>query len=219
MKPAITIIFTVVAVIAAGYFGVPFLIDKHTSETRKEVQDLKQRLQKMEDEAKVAPLKTDADARQIIKTVNATSLKLNTMENSFKKDISSTEESIKKQKTATEEALKKQNEIFEKSHKETRSEVHLINFHSAVSNIREHVLKARIEIIAKNIGNAKTELDVIDELFSGVIASAPEESKKTIIDLQVSLKRAKSEIDADLPSAINRINAMWHEISRILRQA
>jgi hypothetical protein len=63
------------------------------------------------------------------------------------------------------------------------------------------VLKARIEIIAKNIANAKTELDLIDELFSGIIASAPEESKKTIIDLQVSLKRAKSEIDTDLPSA------------------
>jgi len=121
------------------------------------------------------------------------------MENSFKKDISSAEESIKKQEIATEEALKKQNEIFEKNHKEIRSEIHLINFYSAVTNIREHVLKARIEIIAKNIGNAKTKLDLIDDLFSGIIASVPQESKKTIIDLQVSLKRANTEIDNDLP--------------------
>ena len=219
MKPAIIIVIAVIAFIAAGYFGVPFLIDKHTSQIREEVQDVKQRLQKMEDEAKVAPLQTDADARQIIKAVNAISLKLNTMEDSFRKDVSMADESIKKQKTATEEALKKQNEIFEKSYKETRSDVNLINFYSAVSNIREHVLKARIEIISKNIGNAKTELDLIDDLFSGIIASAPEDRKKTIIDLQVSLKRAKSEIDADLPSAVNRINIMWHEISRILRQA
>jgi hypothetical protein len=32
MKPAIIILLTVVAVIVAGYFGGPLLIDKHTSD-------------------------------------------------------------------------------------------------------------------------------------------------------------------------------------------
>jgi TolA-binding protein len=218
MKTAIIIIIAALVILGAGYVGVPFLIDRHTLQLKNEVQDLKQRLQKMEDEAKAAPLQPDADGRQIIKTVNAVSLKLNTMENSFKKDISSAEESIKKQQASTEDALKKQAEIIEKNQKETQSRMQLVKFDSAVADIREHILKARIEIIARNIGNAKTELDFIDDLFSAAIAFLPEENKKTMSELQTSVKKAKSEIDADLPSAVNRINILWHEMSRLLRK-
>jgi hypothetical protein len=218
MKTAVIFILASLVLIAAGYFGVSFLIDKHTVEIRKEVQDLKQGLRKMEDEAKAAPLQPDADARQIIKTVNAVSLKLNALENSFRKDISSAEESIKKGNALTEDALKKQAELIKKNQKETQSGIQLIKFDSAAADIREHILKARIEIIAKNIGNAKTELDLIDELFSAVIAFSPEENKKIMSDLQTSVKKAKSEIDADVPSAVNRINILWHEMSRLLRK-
>jgi hypothetical protein len=216
MKSAIIFMFVSVALIVAGYFGIPFLIDKHTSEIKKEVQDLKQRLQKMEDEAKEAPLQPDADSRQIIKAVNAISLKSNAMENSFKKDISSAEESIKKQKVLTEDALKKQAEIIEKNQKEMHSSMQLIKFNSAVADIREHILKARIEIIAGNLGNAKTELEMIDGLLSAAIAYSPEESKRTMSEMRTALKKAKSEIDADLSSAISRINISWHEISGLL---
>ncbi len=218
MKTAIIVIIAALIILGAGYVGVPFLIDRHTLHLKNEVQDLRQRLVKMEDEAKAAPLQPDADARQIIKTVNAVSLKLNTMDNSFKKELSSTEDSIKKQKALTEDALKKQAEIIERNQKETQSRMQRVKFDSAAADIREHILKTRIEIIARNFGNAKTELELIDELFSAAIAFSPEESKKMMSELQTAVKKAKSEMDADLPSAVSRINILWHEISGLLRK-
>jgi hypothetical protein len=36
-------------------------------------------------------------------------------------------------------------------------------------------------------------------------------------ELKSSLKKAKTEIDTDLPAFINRMNAVWHETGRLLR--
>lgn len=219
MKTTIAIIIALVIALGAGYFGVPMLMETHTSALRSEVQDLKLKVQKMEDEAKGAPLPHDAGAGQIIKTVNAVSAKLNSMEESFRKDMSSADGLIKKQKTETEEALRKQTEAIEKNLREAQAKAQSVKFKSAIADIREHILKARLETVAKNIGNARAEVDVIDDLLSEVIAFATEENKKTLSDLQTSVKKIKSDIDTDLPSAVNRLNSLWHEMSRLLRKA
>ena len=53
----VLILFVVIAAIAAGgYFGLPVMIDSRTAALKSEVGELKQRLQKMEDNAKTAPL-------------------------------------------------------------------------------------------------------------------------------------------------------------------
>jgi hypothetical protein len=240
MKTKVWIIFSIiliVAIIGAGYFYLPILIEKKTDEIKADVQDLNQRLHKMEEESKVAPLQLDADARKIIKTMNAISLRLNSFEDSFKKGLSATDETIKKQgkvneealkkqaealekqKTATEEALKKQAEATDKLNKEIEAKIQKIMFDATMATIRGHLLKTRVEIAAKNVGTAKTELDLIDELFSKAAVTASDENKKAIKELQVSLKKAKADIDIDLPSAINRIDLLWHEMSKRLRKA
>jgi hypothetical protein len=219
MKTAVIIIISAAVILGAGYFGSPILMESYTSELRSEVRDLKQKVQKMEEEARVAPLQPDADATQIIKTVNAISAKMNAVEESFSKDISSTEESVKKQKAEMEEVLKKQKETIEKNREEVQSMTQSTMFYSALADIRAHILKARLETIAKNVGNARVELDFIDELLSATIDIAAEEDRRTINELQTSVKKTKSEMDTDLPSAVNRLNNLWHETSRLLRKA
>jgi DNA repair exonuclease SbcCD ATPase subunit len=198
-------------------FGLPVLMDKHQAGLKQDIEDLKQRLQKIEDEAKVAPLTADADAGKIIKTVNALALQVDAQENARRQELSSLNEKIQTQKAATDESIKKQAEVIEKNHAEMQSQLQLSRFNAAVEDIRQHILKARMEVIAKNLGTARTEIDYIDELFANVSASDKNGQKQSIDELRASLKKAKTEIDTDLPSFMSRMNSVWHETGKLLR--
>jgi hypothetical protein len=178
---------------------------------------LKQRVQKMEEESKVAPIPPDADTQKIIKTVNALAFRTGNLENSFKKELNEQNELIKNQKITTDEELKKQKDTIDKNHGDLQAQLKTIRLNDALEDIKAHILKARMEIVAKNIGNAKTELEYIDELFTKTLLLASDEQKKIINELQASLKKAKMEIDNDLPSAINRVNSLWHETGKLFR--
>jgi len=219
MKTVLVILLLIAFIIAVGYFGLPLLIEKKTAGLRSEMQDVKLRLQKIEKFTEVAPLPPDADFPKIFKTVNALYAKVISLEDSFKKDMPLTNESIKKQKSDTEEALKKQSEAIDKMNKEVQAKIQRITFDATMANIRGHILKARVELVAKNVGNARAELDLIDELFSKAAATASVENKKVIEELRTVLKRARAEIDFDLPVALSRIDLLWHEMGKLLRKA
>lgn len=218
MKTILIVILLIAIVLGAGYFGLPLLIEKETAGLKSDVQDLKQKLQKIEEESKVAPLQHDADVQKVIKTVNAMYSKVVTLEDSFKKSTSVIDETIKKQKTATEEAFKKQAEIIDRVSKEAEAKIQKSMFSALMASIRGHILKVKVDLVAKNIGSAKNEFSLIDEEFEKVKATASDENKKAIEELQVSLKKAKADIDTDLPAAINRIDLLWHEMSKLIRK-
>ena len=220
MKTAlIGFIIALIVVAGAGYFGLPVLIDRETSGLKQELQDVKQRLQKIEEESKVVPLQTDADAEKIIRTVNALSLKVNALDGSFKKDISALGDTIKNLGTENTEGLKKQAETVEKMQKETQGQIRRIKFNVAITNIREHVLRVKLDLESKNSGTARNELNLVEGEIEQVKASAPDEMKKTLAEMQATLKKAKSEIDTDLPASINRIDLIWHEMNKLIRDA
>lgn len=219
MKTILIVLLLVAIVLGAGYFGLPLLIEKETAGLKSDVQDLKQKLQKIEEESKIAPLQYDADVQKVIKTVNAMYSKVVTLEDSFKKSISAIDATIKKQKTTYEEALKKQAETIEKINKEAEAKIQKSMFNALMASIRGHVLKVKVDLVAKNIGNAKNEFGLIDEAFEKAKTSASDENKKAIEELQGTLKKAKADIDTDLPAAINRIDLLWHEMSKMLRKA
>jgi hypothetical protein len=218
MKTVLIILVLILVLAGAGYVGLPILIKQETSGLLTDINDVKQRLQKMEKESKAAPLPPDADVQKVIKTVNAMYSEMASLDDSLKKSTSAIYETIKKQSTVTQEALKKQADAIDKIDKETRSKIQEIMFDATMANIRGHILKARVELIAKNIGTAKAELDLINELFSRASAVASDENKKSIRELQTSLQKAKAEMDIDLPSALNKIDLVWHEMSRLLRK-
>lgn len=219
MKTVLVIILLIAVFVGVGYLGLPVLIEKETAGLKSDVQDLKQKLQKIEEESKVAPLQHDADVQKVIKTVNAMYSKVVTLEDSFKKSTSVIDATIKKQETTTKEALKKTAETIEKISKEAEAKIQKSMFNALMASIRGHILKVKVDLVAKNIGSAKNEFSLIDEEFEKVKATASDENKKAIEELQVSLKKAKADIDTDLPAAINRIDLLWHEMSKLLRKA
>ena len=218
MKTAlIGFILALLVVAVAGYFGLPVLIDRETSGLKQELQDVNQRLLKIEEESKVAPLKTDADTGKIIRTVNALSLKVDALDGSVKKDISAVGDTIKNLGTENTEGLKKQAETVDKMQKEIQAQIQRIKFSAAMTNISEHVLRVKLDLESKNIGTARNELNLIEGEIEKVKASVPDEMKKTLGELQATLKKAKSEIDTDLPSSINRIDLIWHEMNKLIQ--
>lgn len=214
------IIVVLVIFLAAGYFGLmSILVEKEAGKLRSEIQDLRQRLQKIEEESKAAPLQPDADYQKIIKTVNAVYHKLNALENAFKKEVSVTSEAIKNQGKASEDALKKQSETIDKLNKETQAKLQKIMFDAKMANIRGHVAKARTDLLSRNIATAKTELELIDGVFEALKTSVSDENRRSIEELQATLRKTQSEIDTNLPAAINRIDLLWHEMGKLLRKA
>jgi len=218
MKTVLIIILLILVLAGAGYLGLPILIKKETSGLMADIHDVKQRLQKIEEESKAAPLQPDADVQKVIKTVNAIYLKTVSLEDSLKKSTSAIDETIKKQSTMTEEALRKQAETIDKIDKETQAKIQGIMFDATMARIRGHILKARVEIAAKNVGTARSELDLVNDLLNEAKSTASNKNKEVIEELQVSLKKARAEIDTDLPAALNKIDLLWHEMGRLLRK-
>lgn len=203
MKTVLVVIILIAVFAVGGYFGLPILIQKESLGLKAEVNDLNQRLVKIEEyikkeeEArKAGQLSSDADIQRIIKTVNVILSKVG----------------------ALEESLKTHAESINKSSQENRVRIQRMTFDAAMASIRGHLLKVQIELKAKNIGTAKTEIDLINEIFEKTKAAASEEQKKPIEDLQVALKKAKDEMDINLPAAINRIDLLWHEMGKLIRK-
>lgn len=219
MKAILAVIILIAVGVAVGYFGIPFLIEKENAVLKSDITDLKQRLQKIEDESKAAPLEPDARIHNIIRTVNALYSKTESLEKSMKENVSKADKAIEDQKTSLEGTTKKLKEDFDTINKDTKTIVQSIKFDASMANIRGHILKARADIQHKNIGTAKTELDYISEAFEKVKTTASDENKHVIEELQGILKKAKTEIDNDLPAAISRIDLLWHEMGKLLRDA
>ena len=226
MKTVIAVIVLIVFIGAGGYFGLPFLIDKETTELRLEVRDLKEKVQKIEafvqseeDIRKVTQLTPDSDAQRIIKTVNAVSLKLKTLEESTNKGIVAADEAIKKQKVEMDEAIKSQAEALNKFNKDTQKNLQGIQFDASMANIRSHIMKVLVELLTRNVATAKAEMELVSDMFEKLKSMATDENRKTIEDLHGTLKKASGELESDLPSAINRINLLWHEMGKLLRKA
>jgi len=219
MKTILIVIILIVVGTAIGYFGIPILIDKENAALKSDVSDLKQRLQKLEDESKAAPLKSDAGIHNVIRTVNALHARMESLEKSMGETAAKTDRSIEDQKSALDNATKKLTDEISTIDKDTKTLIQKITFDAAMANIRGHILKARADLQYKNIGTAKTELEHIAEAFENVKTTSSDENKKVIEELQVILKKTQSELDNNLPAAVNRIDLLWHEMGKLLRNA
>jgi vacuolar-type H+-ATPase subunit I/STV1 len=225
MKAAVVVIIMIVVFAVGGYFGLPILIQKENRGLKSDVSDIQQRLNnleeyiKKEEEAKkVDHLPKDADVQRIIKTVNTVLAKVTTLEDSYKKELSAVAERLQQQGASTGEALTKQSESMDKTNKETRTNLQRVVFNVAMATLRGNLIKVQMELNSKNVGIAKTEIDLIYEIFEKTKATTSDDQKKAIEQLQGALKKARDEIDSDLPAAINRVDLLWHEMGKLIRQ-
>ncbi|MCC6544668.1 MAG: hypothetical protein IT392_09230 [Nitrospirae bacterium] len=226
MKTVIAVIILIAVIGAGGYFGLPLLIGKEMADLRTEVSTLKEKVQKIEafvqseeEIRKVTQLTPDSDTRKIVKTVNAISMKLNALEESSGKRISDADDAIRKQKAEMDAAMKSQTEALNKFNIETEKNLQRIQFEASMATIRSHILKVQVELQIRNVATAKAEMELLSDMFEKMGNVVPEENRKTIKDLHETLKKARGEIDSDLPAAINRINLLWHEMGKLLRKA
>ena len=226
MKTVIPLIFVILLLLAFGYFGLPILVDKETVQLRSDMQELQQKVQKIEefiqgeeDARKSTKLTPDADLQKVIRTVNAFASRVAVLEDTQKKDVSDIDNKLKEQRETQETALSKQTERIASINQETKSSAQKIEFDAAMANIRVHILKAREDLLYKNIGTAKAEFILISEALEKIKNSASEENRKMIEELQRILKSAKNEVDSDLPAATNKIDLLWHEMGKLLKKS
>ena len=222
MRSVIIGIVVVVGLGAAGYFAVPFLIEQKTVGLRAEVKDLGQRLEKAElfikgeEEArKNVRIESGADAATIIRAVNTLTSRVAQFESSVRKDMSAADAVVKEQKIATAAALKKQAETLEKESGEVRTKLGGALFKTRMVEVRGRLLKVKIDLLAKNIGTADAEVGVLVETLEKMKETVLPEAKKSLDAAQVSLRKARSEMTTDLPSAMKRVDLLWHEIGKI----
>src|SRR3972149_4210078 len=187
VKTVIAVVVLILVIVAGGYLGLPFLIEKEPTELRLEVRDLKEQVQKIEafvqseeEIRKVTQLTPDADAQRIIKTVNAVSLKLKTLEESTNKGIVAADEAIKKQKVEMDEAIKSQAEALNKFNKDTQKNLQGIQFDASMANIRSHILKVLVELQTRNVATAKAEMELVSDMFEKLKSMATDANRKTI---------------------------------------
>ncbi|HCE67648.1 MAG: hypothetical protein A2X82_15805 [Geobacteraceae bacterium GWC2_55_20] len=222
MKTVIIGLVLVVGLGAAGYFAVPFLIEQKTEELRAEVKDLKQRLEsaevfiKGEQEArKNVRIEPGADAATITRAVNALASKVTKLESSVRADLSAADAVVKEQKSDTAAALKKQAEALEKESVAVRTQIREAIFKTRMSEVRGRLLKVKTDLLAKNIGTADAEVGVLVESLEKMKESMLPEAKKSLDAAQASLRKARGEMTTDLPSAMKRVDLLWHEIGKI----
>jgi hypothetical protein len=222
MKTVIVGIVLVVGLGAAGYFSVPFLIEQKTGGLRAEVKDLRQRLEnaevfiKGEEEArKNVRIEPGADAATITRAVNALASKVTKLESSVRTDLSAADAAVKEQKSATAATLKKQAEALEKESGEVRAQLREAIFKTRMAEVRGRLLKVKTDLLAKNVGTADAEIGVLVETLEKVKESVLPEARKSLDAAQASLRKARGEMTTDLPSAMKRVDLLWHEIGKI----
>jgi DNA repair exonuclease SbcCD ATPase subunit len=218
MKTMLMLIVVIAAVATGGYLGLPVMIDSRTAALKTEIEELKQRLHKMEDDAKTAALPADADTGRIIKMVNALSAKTAAVEKTLTRDRAEIDAAAREQRTALDEALKKQADALNRVSGEMEAKLQKSIFSSFMADVRGHVLKVKVELASRNIGTAKNELELISELFERAKVTSGEEQKRIIEELQGMVRKIRTEVDTDLPAAVNRVDTLWHDMSRLLRK-
>jgi hypothetical protein len=225
MKLFIGIVISVFVLGVAGYFTFPFLLEKKTGGLQTEIQALKKRIEKTEayidkEEKAVRESKvnTNANLPQVIKTVNSLSAKVSSLENDLNKGLSKNEDFTKKQNALLEASIKKQQEFLEKGKKDQQENTQKILFEIGIARIKEHLLKFKENILGRNVGLAKDELDALSINIEKLLVLTPAENKKAMGEFQELVKKVKTDIDSDLPAALSRIDLLWHEMDKLFRK-
>lgn len=225
MRTFAAVAVTIAVLVVAGYIGLPILIQKENRGLRSDLRDVQQRLDNIEEQLrkeeeakKAGQLPSDAGAQSIIKAVNTVSAKVSALEESSKKELAAVAEGLKQQKISNEAALKKQSEHLEKTFGEIRSDVRRTGVNIAMATVRGNLIKVQMELKSKNVGTAKTEIDLVNDLLEKTKTATPDDQKKAIEEFQAALKKANDEMNSNLPAAIDRVDLLWHEMGKLIRQ-
>ncbi|MEW5745163.1 MAG: hypothetical protein AB1805_06990 [Nitrospirota bacterium] len=216
MRIAAAVLAVMSAIAAAVWYGIPVVIERETADLRQRLERIEAFIRNEEEARKAAVLPPDADAQKILKAVNALAARTSSLERSVTAQAAAAEETLQKQREARETALKQQAEALESLKKETAGALQRISFEAKLAAVRGHIAKARTDLLSKNVTTARNEMELIDAALERMKTAASGERKKSIEELQATLRKAREEADANLSAALSRIDLLWHETSRML---
>ncbi len=221
----VSLLVTAVLIAIAGigaYFILPGLIRENTSDLNLQMKQANERLQKIEgyiavseQASKEGQLKIGADAQTIVNMMNQQISRIDALSVKTKGDIKRIDDEMTGQKNRIEKGLKQQEETAKKIDDATKSLVQTTQFRGILANIKRQILKVRLEISDKNIGNAKNELNLIDARFDKASALASAQEKTTLKELHQMLRKIRADLDTNLASAANRLDLLWHELEKL----
>lgn len=226
MKTVLTVLVTVLIAAVVGYVFGPILIEQKVASLKGEVTRLGKRLQaseefiKAEEEArKTTSLKPDAKLPYVVNTVNRLATQQRHMENSMQLGFQGIDSRLVGITTTSEGEQKKLSQRIDDLLKKVEFHSRETEIHSFAENLKTRVLKIKLDLVARNIGVAKGEL--------GLLLQALEDGKKVVGDndnrkanlerLQGMVKEIRAEIDSNLVAATDRIDLLWHELSKFAK--
>jgi hypothetical protein len=226
MKTVLAVVIAVLLIGAAGYFFGPTLIMKETAPLKSEIIQLQTRLQSVE-----AFIKTEEEARQktslkpdtrlpdVVKTVNRLAIEQKRIEDSLQLGFKDVDGRLAEVKTTNEGEQKKLSQNIDNLAKKADLQARETEFQSIVENAKARVLKIKLELLARNIGVVKGELDLLSQTFDdGMKIVGDNGNRKTALEkLQGMVKEIRAEIDANLVAATDRTDLLWHELSKLAK--
>jgi|GEM_PF-6100570 len=223
MKTVLTIIITVLGVGILGYILGPMLIQREITPLKSELIQLQGRLKaaedfiKAEEEAKhQTGLKVDTRLPDVVKAVNRLAVGQKSIEDVIQVRFADFDARLAEMKAATEGGLNKLALQAEETTKKTNQRFHDNILHARIEDARIRLVKVKAELLAKNIGTAKGELDLLTQTLDEAKNMAGDDSgkKTSFARLQGMVKEIKAELDTNLVAATDRIDLLWHELAK-----
>jgi hypothetical protein len=226
MKTVLAVIITLIIIGVAGYLFGPKLIMKENAPLRTEIAQLQSRLQavegfiKAEEEARQkTSLKPDTRLPDVVRTVNRLAIEQKQIEDSMQLGFKDVEGRFAEIKAANEDEQKKIaqniNDLSKKADQQAREN----ELQSFMESSKARVLKIKIELVARNVGIAKGELNLLSQaLENGKTVLGDNGNNKTVFErLQAMVKDIRTEMDSNLVAAMDRIDLLWHELEKLSR--
>ncbi len=199
----------------AGYFGAPLLVDRQVAPLRQDLAALDGRLLKLEEFVRQeeaarteSSLPAGADVSRITSAVNGL----------FGR-IAQLEASVQQQKTAADEQVRKSAEAVQKDSADMKQQLKRLSFQTSIATIRGHLLKVRSDLLYKNVGTARTELDLVADALARAKDAVADPEKPAVQELQNLLKKLREDIDGDMAAAITKLDLLWHELGKLMKKA
>lgn len=200
------------AVLAAGYFGIPLILERQTEDVRASVRGMEGRLEALEayiGEEKRAVETTgllpDSDRGKIVASVNSLSLRLKAAEEGLKMAASSMDaEKNGRRQFEAELSMK------------LSSEVSALSLQIGMLDVMARTIRAKSELEERNIGRAKAELETLEARLAKASETASEEQRRKMNELAAVIKKARAEVETNLPSALSRLDIVWGETAQML---
>jgi len=224
MKIVITIVLTALIIGIMGYVFGTMLIKRELAPLKGEVVQLQARLQaseefiKTEEEARQRTgLNADTKFPDVVKTVNRLAVGQKSIEDLMQVRFADYDARLAGMKAATESGMSKLSQQAEETTKKTNQRFQDSALQARIEDARIRLVKVKSELLARNIGVAKGEIDLLSQtLEDGKKIVGDSGSKRASLErLQGMVKEIKAEMDGNLVAATDRIDLLWHELAKL----